>query len=366
MQNLGKPIRRGKVCDIYAGEYVVLDRTNRVSAFDSNLPIEIPHRGLILNQMSIRWMKLTEHIIQNHLIATDAHTLLVLGAKPDQMGRVVAAKPCYKLPFEFIVRGHYIPSSHSWDSYKEDGTICGIELPEGLEESEKLYEPIFTPSTKEEDEGKHDRNIDYDELVILMKDYIYGLFSDIFDEEEVDCEECDCKGGCDFMCCEANGKKDPDEEMSFDEYCDEFAEKLCEQIREVSINLYEFGYTYCMNCDIIMADTKFEFGLDENLNLTLIDELFTPDSSRFWNANTFEVGKPQKSMDKQYLRDYVSSLSWHGIEDGPAPEIPDYVAGNVCEIYALIYQKLFYQSLDSLTEELSFEWYAAEKELGLK
>lgn len=365
MMNLGEPIRRGKVCDIYGGEYVILDRTNRVSVFDSNLPIEIPHRGLILNQMSIRWMKLTENIIQNHLIATDAHTLLILGAKPEQMGRVVAAKSCYKLPFEFIVRGHYIPSSHSWDSYKENGTICGIGLPKGLKESEKLTEPIFTPSTKEEDEGKHDRNIDYDEMVYLMKDYIYGLFSDIFEKEDVDCDECDCKGGCDFMCCEAQVES-PDEEMSFEEFCDKFAEDLCNQIRDVSIRLYKFGYNYCLNSDIIMADTKLEFGLDDDLNLTLIDELFTPDSSRFWSANAFEVGKPQKSMDKQFLRDYVSTLSWHGIEDGPAPEIPDYVAGNVSEIYALIYQRLFFQSLNSLTEDLSFEWYAAEKELGIK
>ena len=365
MMNLGEPIRRGKVCDIYGGEYVILDRTNRVSVFDSNLPIEIPHRGLILNQMSIRWMKLTEHIIPNHLIATDAHTLLILGAKPEQMGRVVAAKSCYKLPFEFIVRGHYIPSSHSWDSYKENGTICGIGLSKGLKESEKLTEPIFTPSTKEEDEGKHDRNIDYDEMVYLMKDYIYGLFSDIFEKEDVDCDECDCKGGCDFMCCEAQVES-PDEEMSFEEFCDEFAERLCEKIRDVSIQLYKFGYNYCQNSDIIMADTKLEFGLDDDLNLTLIDELFTPDSSRFWSANAFEVGKPQKSMDKQFLRDYVSTLSWHGIEDGPAPEIPDYIAGNVSEIYALIYQRLFFQSLNSLTEDLSFEWYAAEKELGIK
>ena len=365
MMNLGEPIRRGKVCDIYGGEYVILDRTNRVSVFDSNLPIEIPHRGLILNQMSIRWMKLTENIIQNHLIATDAHTLLILGAKPEQMGSVVAAKSCYKLPFEFIVRGHYIPSSHSWDSYKENGTICGIGLPKGLKESEKLTEPIFTPSTKEEDEGKHDRNIDYDEMVYLMKDYIYGLFSDIFEKEDVDCDECDCKGGCDFMCCEAQVES-PDEEMSFEEFCDEFAERLCKKIRDVSIQLYKFGYNYCQNSDIIMADTKFEFGLDDDLNLTLIDELFTPDSSRFWSANAFEVGKPQKSMDKQFLRDYVSTLSWHGIEDGPAPEIPDYIAGNVSEIYALIYQRLFFQSLNSLTEDLSFEWYAAEKELGIK
>lgn len=365
MMNLGEPIRRGKVCDIYGGEYVILDRTNRVSVFDSNLPIEIPHRGLILNQMSIRWMKLTENIIQNHLIATDAHTLLILGAKPEQMGRVVAAKSCYKLPFEFIVRGHYIPSSHSWDSYKENGTICGIGLPKGLKESEKLTEPIFTPSTKEEDEGKHDRNIDYDEMVYLMKDYIYGLFSDIFEKEDVDCDECDCKGGCDFMCCEAQVES-PDEEMSFEEFCDKFAEDLCNQIRDVSIRLYKFGYNYCLNSGIIMADTKFEFGLDDDLNLTLIDELFTPDSSRFWSANAFEVGKPQKSMDKQFLRDYVSTLSWHGIEDGPAPEIPDYIAGNVSEIYALIYQQLFFQSLNSLTEDLSFEWYAAQKELGIK
>ena len=365
MMNLGEPIRRGKVCDIYGGEYVILDRTNRVSVFDSNLPIEIPHRGLILNQMSIRWMKLTENIIQNHLIATDAHTLLILGAKPEQMGRVVAAKPCYKLPFEFIVRGHYIPSSHSWDSYKENGTICGIRLPKGLKESEKLTEPIFTPSTKEEDEGKHDRNIDYDEMVYLMKDYIYGLFSDIFEKEDVDCDECDCKGGCDFMCCEAQVES-PDEEMSFEEFCDEFAERLCEKIRDVSIQLYKFGYNYCQNSDIIMADTKLEFGLDDDLNLTLIDELFTPDSSRFWDASEYHVGESPKSMDKQFLRDYVSTLSWHGIEDGPAPEIPDYVAGNVSEIYALIYQRLFFQSLNSLTEDLSFEWYAAEKELGIK
>lgn len=365
MQNLGEPIRRGKVCDIYGGRYVILDRTNRVSVDDSNLPIEIPHRGLILNQMSIRWMKLTEHIVPNHLIATDAHTLLVLGAKTDQMGRCVVAKPCYKLPFEFIVRGHYIPTSHSWDQYKKDGTICGIELPSGLIESEKLEAPIFTPSTKEEDEGAHDRNISYDEMVFLMKDYIYGLFSDIFEEEEVDdCEECPCKGGCDFMCCEAQ-EYEPEEELTFEQYCDEFAEDLCRKIRDISIQLYEFGYSYCQHNGIILADTKFEFGLDEDLNLTLIDELFTPDSSRFWNESSFEVGKTQKSMDKQFLRDYVHSLNWHGIEDGPAPEIPDYISGNVSQIYAAIYQRLFMQSLDNLTEELSFEWYAAQKDLGI-
>lgn len=366
--NLGAPIARGKVCDIYGGDYLILDRTNRISVDDANLPTEIPHRGLILTQMSNRWMRMTEHIVQNHILATDAHTLLILGAKPEQIGRVVAVKNCYRLPFEFIVRGHYIPTSHSWDQYKEDGTICGIKLSEGLKESEKLPEPIFTPSTKEED-GEHDRNISYDEMLHLMKRHIYEFLSEFYsDEDEIDCDECECRGGCDGMCCCGTSCCDDEfpGEMTFEEYCDEFAEKLCEQIRKVSLELYNFGYAYCLEGNIILADTKFEFGLDDNLNLVLIDELFTPDSSRFWNKSGFKVGVSQKSMDKQFLRDYVhNELKWHGLQDGPAPEIPEYVTGNVSQIYAAIYQQLFMQSLDNLTEQLSFEWYDAQKKLGI-
>lgn len=352
MNKLGRPLKIGKVCDIYdAGEYLIMDRTDRFSVDDANLPGEIQYKGLILNQITTGWMKMTEGIVKNHLVATDAKTLLMLGASPDQMGRVAAVKKCTSLPFECIVRGYYIPKSHSWDEYKLYGTICGVPVKRGLEQSEKLPEAVFTPSTKEE--GTHDVNISFEKMQEIMEDFIYSLFSEIY--PEVDDEEPSQENDSEVV-----------EEMTFEEYCHDFAFSLCEKMRDISLKLYNFAHDYAIGRGIIVADTKLEFGLDENLELILIDEAFTPDSSRFWNAGTYKVGKDQPSMDKQYLRDYVhNTLNWHGLSDGPAPKVPDYVKNNVSQIYCDIYYQLFGISIYKLTEDIAYEWHEAEKELGI-
>ncbi len=355
MKNFVLPVKRGKVCDIYAGNYLLMDRTDRFSVDDANLPGEILYKGLILNQISKNWMEMTSNIVKNHLLATDAKTLLILGAKPDQMGRVVAVNECFALPFEIILRRYYIEKSKSWDTYKEDGTICGIHVREGLKNCEELDEVLFTPSTKCNN-GDHDINISFEEMKLQMRTFIYELFDEIFPKEvdESGTEEANCDG-------------DIDEDMAFEEYCYEFADKLCEQIRDVSIKLYNFAYSYAYERGIIIADTKLEFGLNENMELVLIDELFTPDSSRFWNRDLYKVGVEQTSMDKQYLRDYVHNvMNWHGLQDGPAPSVPDYVKINVSQIYCDIYYQLFGVSIIQLTEDLAYEWHDAQKELGFE
>lgn len=267
---------RGKVRDIYElDDMLLIVATDRISAFDVVMPNPIPSKGRILTQISKFWFKKTESIITNHIISTEipeypevlkpyAHIL---------EGRSMLVRKAEPLPIECIVRGYI--SGSGWKSYKESGTICGIKLPSGLVESEKLSEPIFTPSTKEE-LGAHDINIDFkDAIAIIGKD-------------------------------------------------------VADKVKEVSIALYMRGLEVADPRGIVIADTKFEFGLC-NGELILIDEILTPDSSRFWPKDTYNPGGPQNSFDKQYLRDYLLSLNWD--QKPPAPELPQEVIDNTHKKY---------------------------------
>jgi len=245
------PLKQGKVRDIYdLGNELLIIASDRISAFDHILRDKIPDKGKILNQISAYWFNRTAPIIPNHVISTDVKDFPkdIQGVSDDIEKRSMLVKKAEKFPIECIVRG-YITGS-GWKDYKNSGKVCGIELPEGLVESEKLPEPLFTPSTKPE-EG-HDENISYDEMKLLV---------------------------------------DP---------------LLTEKIKEVSLQLYNFAHDILEKKNIILADTKFEFGLNDN-KIILIDEIFTPDSSRFWDKEEYEPGKSQKSYDKQFVRDYLLS-----------------------------------------------------------
>ena len=268
--------RRGKVRDIYAiGESLLMVATDRISAFDVVMPNPIPGKGRILTRMSLFWFKLMEDITGNHLITADVSqfpeecqpyaTML-----KDRSMLVQKAKP---LPIECIVRGYL--SGSGWKSYLESQSICGMELPGGLRESERLPEPIFTPSTKEE-VGTHDVNI------------------------------------------------------SFEKVSDTLGKELAERIRDISIAIYEKAVKLADSRGIIIADTKFEFGLIDD-ELVLIDELLTPDSSRFWSKDGYRPGGPQQSFDKQYVRDYLLSIGWN--RKPPAPELPPDVVENTRKKY---------------------------------
>jgi len=245
------PLKQGKVRDIYdLGNELLIIASDRISAFDHILRDEIPDKGKILNQISAYWFDHTASIIPNHIISTNVKDFPkdIQDASDDIEKRSMLVKKAEKFPIECIVRG-YIAGS-GWKDYKKTGKICRIELAEGLIESEKLPEPLFTPSTKAE-EG-HDENISYEEMKLLV---------------------------------------DP---------------LLSKKIKEISLQLYTFAHDILENKNIILADTKFEFGLYDN-KIILIDEIFTPDSSRFWDKDEYEPGRSQKSYDKQFVRDYLLS-----------------------------------------------------------
>lgn len=259
-------LKRGKVRDIYdLGEYFLIVATDRLSAFDVVLPDPIPEKGKVLTQISLFWFKNMESIVKNHLVSSDVDDFPLV-CKPyadilkDRSMLVKKAKP---FPVECVVRGYI--SGSGWKSYKEDGTICGIALPAGLKESDRLPQAIFTPSTKEEI-GLHDINIDFQEAVKLL------------------------------------GK--------------EHAEK----VRDLSLAIYNKGVEIADKLGIIIADTKFEFGIYDD-EVILIDEVMTPDSSRFWPKSTYSPGGAQDSYDKQFVRDYLLTLDWD--KTPPGPKIPN-------------------------------------------
>ncbi|NLE10362.1 MAG: phosphoribosylaminoimidazolesuccinocarboxamide synthase [Actinobacteria bacterium] len=275
----GLPLfRRGKVRDIYrpSAEHLIIVACDRISAFDHVLPTPIPDKGRILTQISNFWFKHSGHIIPNHIVDPDPGPQWYPELdwyNPELDGRTVLVRSTTPLVIEAIVRGYL--SGTGWKEYRASGTVCELPLPTGLKESDRLPEPIFTPSTKAV--SGHDENISFERAASLV------------------------------------------------------GTELAEKVREASLALYRFAAEHALKRGIIIADTKFEFGTLENGELILIDEILTPDSSRFWPADSYESGRAQASFDKQYVRDYLESIEWD--KEPPAPVLPDEVVEKTREKY---------------------------------
>jgi phosphoribosylaminoimidazole-succinocarboxamide synthase len=271
-----KLFKKGKVRDVYdLGATLLMVATDRISAFDVVMPNPIPDKGKILNQISLFWFEKMKPLVENHVITSnvDDYPDVCRPYTDVLQGRSMLVKKTEPLPIECVVRGFI--SGSGWKSYLDSGSVCGIKLSDGLNESDRLSQPIFTPSTKEE-LGSHDINIDFDEAVERI-----GKFH-------------------------------------------------AEKVRSLSLSIYNRGSALAAEKGIIIADTKFEFGLvgDE---IIIIDEILTPDSSRFWPKETYAPGGPQKSFDKQYLRDYLLSLDWDMTP--PGPNLPEEVIKNTRQKY---------------------------------
>jgi phosphoribosylaminoimidazole-succinocarboxamide synthase len=252
------PVKEGKVRELYdTGDSLIMVATDRISAFDHILNNQIVDKGVVLTQMSKFWFDYTKDIVPNHMISVDVNDMPEFFRSEKFEGRSMMCKKLQMIPLECIVRG-YITGS-GWASYQKTGEVCGIRLPEGLKESEKLPEPIFTPSTKAEI-GDHDENISYEQSIDVL-------------------------------------------EKAYPGHGEEYASK----VRDLTIAVYKKCADYAQEHGIIIADTKFEFGLDENGEVVLADEVLTPDSSRFWPLEGYEVGKSQPSYDKQFVRDWLKA-----------------------------------------------------------
>ena len=264
----------GKVREIYEidGDLLMV-ASNRISAYDVIMPNPIPDKGRVLTQMSLFWFDLTADICPNHFISQDV---------PDEVaGRAMRVRRLGMYPIECVVRGYL--SGSGWREYRESGAVCGIELPEGLRESDRLPEPIFTPATKAE--VGHDENIDFDRAAQIIGD-----------------------------------------------------RPLMAELRRISIELYARAAAHAESRGIILADTKFEFGASPGAEVVLGDEVFTPDSSRFWPADAYQPGQAQASFDKQYLRDWLDEIGWD--HTPPAPELPDEVVANTRAKYREAYERI--------------------------
>lgn len=281
-----KKISSGKVREIYEvdEDKLMLVVSDRISAFDVILPSMVTNKGKVLNKISAFWFDYIKDIIPNHVISTDLKDFPEEFQTPEFEGRSMLVRKLKMLPIECIVRG-YITGS-GWSNYKQTGTVCGIKLPDGLQESQKLPEPIFTPTTKAA-EG-HDENI------------------------------------------------------SFEEVCNLIGTDLANEVKNKTIEIYKKCAEYALSKGIIIADTKFEFGLDENNTLVIGDEVLTPDSSRFWPADEYEVGKSQKSFDKQYMRDWLKKNNWSKESGIPIPQdVIDTTVAKYIEAYERITGKKF-------------------------
>jgi len=278
-------VARGKVRDIYAvdSDHLLIVTTDRMSAFDVVLPNPIPGKGEVLTELSEFWFEKTQSIVKNHM--TDDLELVDLLDNPDQLEyfskRSMIVKRLNPLPIEAVVRGYLIGSG--WKDYQATGSVCGIELEEGLQMAQKLPEPIYTPATKAE-VGEHDENISYEKTIDLI------------------------------------------------------GEELASRVKQIAIDIYNFGVNHAKEKGIIIADTKFEFGLDNDGELYLIDEVLTPDSSRFWAIENYELGSSPPSFDKQYLRDYLETLDWD--KTAPGPELPQEVIDNTASKYKNAFRQI--------------------------
>ena len=286
LTDIGTP-KRGKVRDVYdLGDKLLIVASDRLSAFDVVLPTGIPDKGKVLTKLSIFWFRQIEGIVKNHILQVDVEKYpdVLKQYRDDLRDRSMLVKKAQVIPIECVVRGYL--SGSGWSDYKKTGTICGMKLPEGLVESAKLEHPIFTPTTKAE-EG-HDMNISFEELVGIV------------------------------------------------------GENLAKKLRELSIKVYEKGCEIAESKGIIIADTKFEFGVVDD-EIIIVDEILTPDSSRFWSKKLYKPGGAQDSYDKQIVRDYLNTLDWD--KTYPGPELPEFVADKARARYIEILEILTGQGL---------------------
>ncbi len=276
-------VRRGKVRDVYAaGDALIIVATDRISAFDYVLGSGIPDKGRVLTQLSAFWFARTGHIVPNHVISTDVTTYPASAAPyaAQLEGRSMLVRRTTPLPIECVARGYL--SGSGWKDYKATGALCGHTLPAGLRESDRLPETLFTPATKAE--SGHDENITEADAAAVV------------------------------------------------------GAALLARLKALTLALYQHGVDHAASCGIILADTKFEFGLTDDGELLLIDEMMTPDSSRYWPADQYAPGGPQPSFDKQYVRDYLESIRWN--KQPPVPSLPDDVVARTREKYLDAYQRL--------------------------
>jgi phosphoribosylaminoimidazole-succinocarboxamide synthase len=279
-----KLLNRGKVRDIYDIDehHLLIVTTDRLSAFDVVMPQPIPGKGEVLTRVANFWFRRMQHILPNHLSDIPLSDAVPDEAARRRLGdRALIVRKLKPLPVEAIVRGYLIGSG--WKDYRQSGTVCGIELPEGLQLADRLPEAIYTPSTKAE-AGRHDENISYEQSVELM------------------------------------------------------GEEIASRVRDYSLQIYNEAAAYALERGIIIADTKFEFGLDDEGKLYLIDEVLTPDSSRFWPADQYRPGISPPSFDKQFVRDYLETLDWD--KTAPGPDLPDEIIRKTAEKYAEAEQRL--------------------------
>jgi phosphoribosylaminoimidazole-succinocarboxamide synthase len=308
----GSYLRSGKVRDLYSiGDRLLLVASDRLSAFDVVLPTSIPDKGRVLTGVSRFWFGFTRDLVPNHLLSADPADVPAGAVPPDVAadlrGRVMVCRRAEVLPIEVVVRGYLAGSG--WKEYEAGGEICGIQLPTGLRESDRLPEPILTPATKAP-LGQHDENIDFPGMVRAL-------------------ERIAVRSG-------TIGS----------------ARDLAERVRDIGIALYRRAAAHCEAVGLVLADTKFELGL-ANRELMLVDELLTPDSSRFWEASSYEPGGPQASFDKQFVRDWLERQPWDKTAPGPALP-PDVVAGT---------RERYVQAFERLTGA-SFERYLAEDRIA--
>jgi phosphoribosylaminoimidazole-succinocarboxamide synthase len=283
-------VRRGKVRDVYqVDDRLLLIATDRISAFDYVLGSGIPDKGRVLTQLSAFWFERTGTIVANHLIAVDVarYPAPLQGHRDELAGRSMLARRTTPLPVECVARGYL--SGSGWKDYKATGELCGIRLPSGLRESDSLPEPIFTPATKAQ--SGHDENISEEAAAAVV--------------------------GADLLA----------------------------RLRRLTLELYAHGHAYAASRGIILADTKFEFGLTDAGELLLIDELMTPDSSRYWPRDLYSPGGPQPSFDKQFVRDYLESIHWN--KRPPVPSLPDEVVAKTRDKYLDAYRRLTGHELDT-------------------
>ena len=279
------PVKEGKVREIYdIGDSLILVATDRISCFDVILDNTVTKKGTVLTQMSRFWFDMTKDILPNHMLSTNVNDMPEFFRQPRFDGNSMLVRKLTMLPVECIVRG-YITGS-GWASYQKNGTVCGIRLPEGLRESDKLPEPIYTPSTKAEI-GDHDENISYEQSIVHLEKLFPG------------------KG-----------------------------EEYATALRDASIAMYKKCADYALSRGIIIADTKFEFGLDEDGQLVIGDEMLTPDSSRFWPADEYEPGRSQSSFDKQFARDWLKANEGHNWK------LPQEIVDKTIDKYLLAYEML--------------------------